>query len=112
MPDAPDLVLHLCLPRVTSIVSYDLPDEIPISIPSIIEGDQELILNIPLKKYFKAGKEYEIKVRVDINSFSFDQYLITEAKLLDASGQILELESVQVAVFSKGKFLQFLPGNI
>ncbi len=108
-PEQTGTSLQFAMPRVLKVESYDLPDGIPISLPVVTEAGQDLVILIPLEKYFNAGQQYEIVVRVRINSFYFDHYLLVEAKLLDAETNPVASESVQVAVLGKSKYLEFLP---
>ena len=108
-PEGAGTALQFALPRVLKVESYDLPAGIPLSLPAVTEVDQDLVVLIPLEKYFTAGQQYAITVRVRINSFYFDHYLLAEAKLLGAEPDPIAMESVQVAVLGKGKYLEFLP---
>lgn len=108
-PEQTGTSLQFAMPRVLKVESYDLPDGIPISLPVVTEAGQDLVVLIPLEKYFNAGQQYKIVVRVRINSFYFDHYLLVEAKLLDAETNPVAAESVQVAVLGKSKYLEFLP---
>jgi phage tail-like protein len=101
--------LQLALPKVMEIDSYLLPDGIPYTLPLFVEDDQDVILTFPLEEPFQIGQEYEIQVRLLIKTFTFNQYLLVEARLLDHDLQTLSLEAVRIAVHAKGKYLQYLP---
>ena len=51
-PDDPDAVLQIVLPHNMTVESYNLPTGIPPNIPSVIEADQKLIIEIPLGEHF------------------------------------------------------------
>jgi phage tail-like protein len=76
---------------------------------SLIEREQELILSIPLKTYFTANQVYEIKIRVRVNTFYIDQYLLIRTLLMGEEKQILATEELQVAIYGKGSYLKYLP---
>lgn len=109
VPAQSGVTLQFAMPEVMEVVSYELPDGIPQSLPSVVKIDKDLIIVIPFKDNFKAGESYDIVARVRINTFYFDQYLVTEARLVGDDGTIFAAESVQVAVRGKGNYLQFLP---
>lgn len=109
VPEHAGAVLQFALPRVLKVESYDLPSGIPTSLPVVTEVDQDLVVMISLDHYFKASQQYEIQVRVRINSFYFDHYLLAEAKVLDAALSCIATEAVQVAVLGKGRYLEYLP---
>ena len=98
------------MPEVMEVESYELPGGIPLSLPRVAKIDQDLVVLIPLKKeHFTPGQTYDIVARVRINTFYFDQYLVTEARLVGDDGTIYAEESIQVAIHGKGKYLQYLP---
>jgi phage tail-like protein len=101
--------LQLALPKVMVIQSYVLPDGIPLSLPRVVEDEEDLVLTIALTDPFQTGQAYELEVRVLINTFYFNQYLLAEARLLDHTMQTQALESIRIAVHAKGKYLQHLP---
>jgi phage tail-like protein len=107
-PEGAGAVLQFAMPNVLQVESYVLPEGIPISLPAVTEAERDLVVMIPLAEHFRAGQAYEITVRVRINAFYFDHYLLAEARLLTEAG-LLALETVQVAVFGKGKYLTYLP---
>jgi phage tail-like protein len=101
--------LLLILPRVMNVESFDLPAGVPEQTLSLVERDQELILTLPLHTYFNPEQVYEIRFRARVNTFYIDQFLLVRTDLLDGNNQTLASEALQVAVFSKGKYLRFLP---
>ena len=109
VPETQGAVLQFSTPRVLNVESYDLPAGVPFSLPAVTEADQDLIVLIPLDKYFKAGQQHQVIVKARINSFYFDHYLRVEVKLLGANREPLASESVQVAVLAKARYLEFLP---
>lgn len=108
-PKKAGATLQFAMPKSLVVESYDLPEGIPSSLPAVTEVDQDLIVLIPLDKHFTAGQTYDILARVRINTFYINQYLITGASLVSAAGDTLASESVQVAVYGKGKYLRHLP---
>lgn len=109
VPRKAGATLQFAMPKSLKVESYVLPDGIPTSLASVVEVDQDLVVLIPLDKHFSKGQTYTIVARVRINTFYFNQYLITEASLIAADGSVLASESVQVAVYGKGKYLKHLP---
>lgn len=109
VPENAGAALQFAIPRVLKVESYDLPEGIPISLPVVTEVDEDLVVLIPLEKYFNVSQQYQIVMRVRINSFYFDHYVLAEAKLVDAETNMIGMESVQVAVLGKSKYLEFLP---
>lgn len=109
VPDAPGAQLQFAMPDVMEVETYELPDGIPMSLPRVAKVDKDLIVIIPLEKYFKTGETYEIVARVRINTFHFNQYLLTEASLVDDAGNTIAMEARQIAVHGKAKFLRYLP---
>ncbi len=108
-PEQAGAALQFAIPRVLKVESYELPEGIPISLPAVSEVNQDLVVQIPLDKYFKAGQRYEIVVRVLINSFYFDHHIQAEARLLGVDMEPISMESVKVTVWGRGKYLEFLP---
>lgn len=109
VPKEPDITLQFAMPEVMEVESYELPDGIPLALPVVVKDDHDLVVLISLKEHFTAGQSYNIVARVRINTFYFDQYLVTEARLVGDEGMIYAAESIQVAIHGKGKYLQFLP---
>jgi phage tail-like protein len=110
VPGTPGAVVQFIIPRVMAIESYDLPEGIPDQVLSLIERDEELILTIPLRSHFIPGKVYDFKIRVRVNTFYFDHFLLIRSLLQEEGDkQTLASEALQVAVFSKGKYLRYLP---
>jgi phage tail-like protein len=109
VPEQEGITLQFAMPKVMQVESYELPEGIPSTLPSVVAIDQDFIALIPLSEHFTAGETYNIVTRVRINTFYFDQYLITEARLVGEDGTIHAAESVQVAVYGKGKYLEYLP---
>mgnify|MGYP001175486991 CR=1 FL=1 len=108
-PEQAGAALQFAIPRMLKIQSYELPEGIPTSLPTVSEVDQDLVVRIPLEKYFNAGQQYEIVVRVLINSFYVDHHIQAEARLLGADMQTFSTESVRVTVWGQGKYLEYLP---
>lgn len=109
VPDQPKIVLQLTMPNVMQVESYQLPTGIPPELPSMIEVNQEHIILFPLDGHFVVGQSYEIQILVRIHTFPLNQFLITESSLVTDDQQILAAETLQVAVFGKGKYLGYLP---
>jgi len=108
-PQPPMGELQFILPRVMKIESFDLPTGVSDQILSLVEREQELILTVPLKAYFEQNQVYQIKIRVRVNTFYFNQYLLIRSLLMDGGKQILASEDLQVAVYGKGNYLKYLP---
>ncbi len=104
-----NIICQLSLPGVMEIEGYHLPAGLSQPSLSITELDQERILRIPVDKVSKAAVNYEIKVDVRINTFEIDQYLLCEAKLFDSDLNFLVSEAIQLAVFSRGRYMNHLP---
>ena len=109
VPEEPDITLQFAMPEVMEVESYKLPEGIPLSLPRVAKVDQDLVVLIPLEEHFTAGQTYDIVARVRINTFYFNQYLITEARLVGDDGTVHAAESIRVAIHGKGKYLRFLP---
>ena len=91
------------------VESYNLPAGIPPNIPSVIEADQKLIIEIPLGEHFSPGESYDISVRVLIDALYINHYLIAEASLISGDAKVITSESIQIAVYGQGKYLQYPP---
>ncbi len=109
VPPEGEAVLQVSLPRVMQLESYRLPDGIAHNLAWVNELPQDLVLNLPLKDHFPAGQAVEVSLQARIQSYRFDHFLITTARLVGAEGQTLIEESVQVAVYGQGKYLKYLP---
>ncbi len=109
VPEGPGVGLQIAMPQSMKVESYQLPPDIPASIPSLSEIDQNLAINIPLDEHFVSGQSYEIGVQTRIDTFYINHYLIFEARLIDGDAHTLGAETIQVAIFGKGKYLQYLP---
>ena len=109
MPDRKGAALQLSLPKVMDVEGYQLPDEVAQDIPAILEREQEQIIRIPLGTKLKVGEQHQVEVQVRIHTFPMNQYLVAEATLVAGDAQTLASESIQVAVFGKGKYLEYLP---
>jgi phage tail-like protein len=109
VPKKAGAILQFAMPKSLKVESYDLPEGIPTTLPSVAEVDQDLVVLIPLDKHFTKGQTYDIVARVRINTFYVNQYLITEASLVGEDGSLFASESVQVTVYGKGKYLKHLP---
>jgi len=101
--------LQFILPRVMKIEGFDLPEGVPDNVLSLVEREQELILALPLKAFFNPDQVYEIKIKVRVNTFYIDQYLLTRSVLMDGENHPRAAEEIQVAVYGKGSYLKFLP---
>jgi phage tail-like protein len=109
VPEQPKTVLQFTMPSVMQVESYQLPTGTPPDLPSMVEVNQEHIILIPLDEHFVVGQLYEIQIKVRIHTFSINQFLITDSSLVTDDQQILAAETLQIAVFGKGKYLRFLP---
>ncbi|RLD08039.1 MAG: hypothetical protein DRI56_05985 [Chloroflexota bacterium] len=109
VPEQTGVALQFAMPHVMAVESYQFPPDIPINLPAVLEAEQELVIRIPLDEYFISGQSYEVEIKARINTFYMDQYLITESSLVTDEAQTIASETVQVAVFGKGKYLRNLP---
>ena len=109
VPEEKGTRLQFAMPEVMEVESYELPEGIPLALPVVVKVNQDLVVLIPLEEHFIVGQSYDIVAKVRINTFYFDQYLVTEARLVGNEGTIYASESIQVAVHGKGKYVQFLP---
>jgi len=108
-PDDPEAVLQIVLPHNMTVESYNLPTGIPPNIPSVIEADQKLIIEIPLGEHFSPEESYDISIRVLIDTLYINHYLIAEASLIAGDAKVIASESTQIAVYGQGKYLHYLP---
>jgi len=109
VPDQPQTTLQFAMPKVMEVESYQFPPGIPDNLPSLVEVEGELIVLIPLNKHFEFGQTYDLKIQVRVKTFGVNQYLLAEASLVNDDTHILATDTVQLAVFGKGKYLQHLP---
>lgn len=109
VPQEPGFTLQISMPSVMQVESYQMPEGISSSILSLVEVDQKLMLNIPLQKDFTKGAEYEISVSVRVKTFKIDQYLLCEVRMYDDQFKVGAYEAIQLAVITKGRYLQHLP---
>jgi phage tail-like protein len=113
VPGESGLVLQLIMPLALKVESYRLPAGIPANLLSTIEADQNLTLTLPLDQPFEGGVDYDITVKARIDSFYIDHYLITDSKIIDTTAlqetRVVASASIQVAVYGKGNYLQYLP---
>lgn len=110
VPDQPaGVTLQLAMPKVMQIESLELPEGVPGTLPSVAEVDQDLIVLIPLGEHFTPGQTCSVVARARLNTFYADQHLLTEASLVREDGSIDATETVRLAVYGKGKYLQYLP---
>ena len=109
VPSEAGAILQFALPKQVKVDSYQLPEGIPSTLPSVVEVGQDLIVRIPLDKNFIPGQTYEILTRVRLTTLYIDQILLTETSLVTEDGKTIATESVQLAVYGKGKYLQNLP---
>jgi phage tail-like protein len=108
-PEQAGASLQFAIPRVLKIQAYELPEGIPASLPAVSEVDQDLVVLIPLEKYFQPGRQYEIVVRVLMDSLYSDHHVQAEARLLGADMETISVQCVQVTVRGRGRYLEFLP---
>jgi phage tail protein domain len=110
VPEQVGTRLQLAVPRVVQAESYTLPEGVPVSLPTVAESDNDLVVLIPLEeRYFTPGVEYDMQIGLRLNTFYSNQYLLVEARLITDEAETLEYASLRLAVFGKGKFLQYLP---
>ena len=109
VPEQPKAVLQFTIPKVMEIETYKFPPGISSDLPSMAETAQEKIILIPLGEGFNEGEFYEIQIKARIHTFSMDQYLVAEASLVINSEKVLATETLQIAVYGKGKYLKYLP---
>jgi phage tail-like protein len=109
VPQSDGAFVQLRLPNVMQIETYQLPEGLSPSQLSLSELNEEVILQIPLREPFEAGKSYEISINVRVKTFQIDHYLLSEAELFDADTHLLAYEAVQMAVISRGNYMQHLP---
>lgn len=108
-PNIPAAQLQIELPRSLKVESYLLPQGIPVSLLSVTEVGQDLIALLPLHQHFTIDEEYEITLKARIHPYYFDHYLEVDASLLDQDLTVISTESIQIAIFGRGKYLDFLP---
>jgi phage tail-like protein len=108
-PAQPAVTLQLAMPRVMQAEIYRLPPEVPSTLPSVIEHDQDLIILIPLDGHFSAGKTYDLEIGARLNTFYADQHLQVETRLVTDEAALLDSAALRLTVFGKGKYLQYLP---
>lgn len=109
VPDIPGSQLQILLPRSLMVESHHLPPDIPEGGSNLIETDQHLVLNLPFEPALSAGKTHRMEVITRIHPFYFDHYLTIQSRIIDGEANRLAATDLQVAVFGKGKYLQFLP---
>ena len=109
MPNQKDTALQLSLPKVMEVEGYHLPEAVSRNLPSILEREQEQVIRIPFGGELTVGEQYQVEIQTRIHTFPMNQYLVAEATLVTKDAQTLASESLQVAVFGKGKYLQYLP---
>lgn len=108
-PAHPGVTLQVAMPKVMQPEIYRLPEGVPTTLPSLMQHDQDLIILIPLEHHFTAGKTYDMEVCARLNTFHADQYLQVESRLVAEDESVLGTAAVRLAVFGKGKYLQYLP---
>jgi phage tail-like protein len=109
VPDDPAAVLQLAIPHNMTVESYTLPPGIPPNISSVIEADQNLIISIPLGAHFSTAVSYDVSVKVLLDTLYVDHYLIADAAIVGGDAQVMVSESLQIAVYGQGKYLEYLP---
>jgi phage tail-like protein len=108
-PEAPGAAVQLIMPHVLSVDSYELPEGVAQSVPSLVEGIDDLIFDLPLDGNFQPGKLYDVAIKTTIHTFYFNQFLLIEARLTAAEAHLLASEEIQIAVHEKGRYLKYLP---
>ena len=109
-PEQPGARLQLAVPRVMQAESYTLPEGVPVSLPTVAEGENDLVVLMPLEpRYFTPGVEYDMQIGLRLNTFYSNQYLLVETRLITDAAETLEQASLRLAVFGKGRYLQYLP---
>lgn len=108
-PGMVDAKLQIAMPRVMKIEAYETSSSQSVSLPTVIEVDQDLVVSIPLSAEFSTGREYLVTLHARINSIYFDHFLTVQASLVDAKANVLNSESVRIAVYGKGDYLKYLP---
>lgn len=108
-PDQTGARLQLSMPHLTQAERFDLPAGVPATLPMVAESGQDMIVLIPLETCFAPGAIYEIQVGVRLRTFHADQHMLFEARLLDGETATLSEAALQLTVFGKGKYLQYLP---
>ncbi|MCE1255341.1 MAG: hypothetical protein LWX83_17560, partial [Anaerolineae bacterium] len=101
--------LQVILPRVMAIDSFVLPEGVSDDAVSLVEREQELIVLLPMQNNFSAGTAYEVQIKARVNTFYIDQFLLIRSVLLGNDKETRGAESLQIIVYSKGKYLQYLP---
>ncbi len=108
-PDQPAVTLQVAMPKVMQAEIYRLPAEVPSTLPSAVEHDQDLIILIPLEGHFTPGKAYDIAIGARLNTFFADQHIQVDASLVTDEAALLDSASLRITVYGKGKYLQYLP---
>ena len=108
-PNAPGASLQLAMPRVMKIVTYESTSAQSVSMPLVVEDGQDLVVSIPMDAEFIPGRDFQVTLRARIKTIYLDHYLTVQANLTGAKGDILSSESVRIAVYGKGNYLQYLP---
>ncbi len=109
VPDQTGITLQIAMPRALTVETTSLPPEIPSTLPSTIERDDDLILLLPLQDDFKPGEIYDIELGVRMNTFRFDQHILIETRLVDDNGAMIDTAAVRLTIFAKGSYLKYLP---
>jgi phage tail-like protein len=102
-------VLQISIPRVMVVEAQHLPEGVPLSTLSSVEGQDELILLVQLGDYFHPGQDYIIEVDTRVKTFYLNHFLLIDASLLGEDEKLLSRETVQLAIQGKGGYLQYLP---
>jgi phage tail-like protein len=102
-------LLQFAMPKVLSLDSCRLSDGALSAPPTVREEGQDRVVTFSLAPDFKPGRAYEMILQVGLNTFYFNQYLSAEARILTPDGTVLASEEIQVAVYSKGSYLKYLP---
>ena len=101
--------VQIILPRVMSIEKFCLPEGVSDQSLSLVEREQELIVILPMQSSFQPCSVYDMEIRARVNTFYIDQYLLIRSSLLNSDKQLIYSASLQVTVYSKGKYLKYLP---
>lgn len=109
VPKTSGALLQVSLPHVMHIEAFKMPDGIPASLVSLSEQDQEILLSIPLIEPFMQEIPYEIRIDTRVVTYEIDQYLLSEARLIDSGSNQTAYASVQTAVSGKAAYQRYLP---
>ena len=103
------LELNLYLPVGMRFLEFecDNPDIFTdFSLRDLPEGIQ---LNWKISEQIKAGKQYEVRVRVRLLPAAFESYLISEAELVEENGSPLCSENSRILMRLQSELIRYLP---